>query len=341
MKKILTISSVLIATSILAYAVYVIISPLTCDTILSFLPCKKQASQLTREGVENAQYGQFKLTNGKYEYTFEQGKADAVKPTRGIIEISDNKIVFGDIDGDGKDDAAVILVENTSGSGWFYSLAVLINKDGKPSYMDQIDLGDRVIINSVSVKEKEIVIDMVTHGPKDGLCCPTLRQTVNYTLFENKLQIRPELKTYRDEYNGYEVKYPASWMVKELNEGQILERFVDKNGESIVVSGPYLSSSVTYTNRTKMSFEDIIKSKVLDSGPGIQSVSLVRKEYLGGNENYVYSEWDIHPENMRQIRADFLQKEEGDWYDVVLFELLDPKYKEDFYKMVSTLKFFK
>jgi hypothetical protein len=43
-------------------------------------------------------------------------------------------------------------------------------------------LGDRVKINSVSIANGKIVVDMVTAGPGDGPCCPTLHVVQTYQL---------------------------------------------------------------------------------------------------------------------------------------------------------------
>ena len=51
---------------------------------------------------------------------------------------------FGDLDGDGSDDAAVVLVTDPGGSGTFFDLAVLSEKRGAPVNVASRALGDRV-----------------------------------------------------------------------------------------------------------------------------------------------------------------------------------------------------
>jgi hypothetical protein len=34
-------------------------------------------------------------------------------------------------------------------------------------------LGDRIQINALSIENNKIVVDMITHGPEDPMCCPT------------------------------------------------------------------------------------------------------------------------------------------------------------------------
>ena len=66
-------------------------------------------------------------------------------------------------------------------------LAAVINHDGNPHHIASAPLGDRVIIKSISIREKDIIIDMIKHGPYDPDCCPTQREVVRYGLFGSKL----------------------------------------------------------------------------------------------------------------------------------------------------------
>jgi uncharacterized membrane protein len=89
---------------------------------------------------------------------------------------------FGDLDGDGSDDAAVVLVTDPGGSGTFFDLAVLSEKGGRPINVASRALGDRVDLRSLAIENGQIIVDMVTHGPTDPMCCPSLREIVGYEL---------------------------------------------------------------------------------------------------------------------------------------------------------------
>lgn len=90
-------------------------------------------SQITIEELKNTEYfismpkfnKLIKLKNGAYN------KSDA-----GFIRIQTWNIAFGDLNNDGKEDAALPLVVNGS-----YNLVVMLNKNGKPSYLTQKNLG--------------------------------------------------------------------------------------------------------------------------------------------------------------------------------------------------------
>ena len=47
---------------------------------------------------------------------------------------------------------------------------------------DILAVGDRVQIKGLSVAGNEIVVEMVTHGPDDAMCCPTQDTVQTYAL---------------------------------------------------------------------------------------------------------------------------------------------------------------
>jgi hypothetical protein len=145
----------------------------------------EETKKLTLKALKDAEYyvimkeQEIKLTNGSYKSTSERlGLPESIKIT--------DKVAFGDITNDGKEDAAVILATSLGGSGTFYQLSIMINQDGKPYNITNTDLGD-VIINSISIHSGEIMIDMIAHSPGDAMCCPTLKKVVKYRLSGDKL----------------------------------------------------------------------------------------------------------------------------------------------------------
>jgi hypothetical protein len=101
---------------------------------------------------------------------------------------------FGDLNADGLDDAAVIVWENTGGSGVFESLLLVLNQPGGiPLQTDAFPLGDRVKINDISIDnsgtQKKINVDMLTHGPNDALCCPTVPVTATFMVTKSGLEM--------------------------------------------------------------------------------------------------------------------------------------------------------
>lgn len=141
------------------------------------------SNKLTLEKLKNSEYivsgEKIKLTNGIYEHGT-IAKGDLL-----LLEIGE--VTFGELNSDGKEDAAVILKSSGGGSGVFTELAAVINKNGIPYHVASVEIGDRVKIQSISIKSEQIIVNMLKHGPSDPMCCPTLKTVVKYGLSGNKL----------------------------------------------------------------------------------------------------------------------------------------------------------
>jgi hypothetical protein len=141
------------------------------------------------------------LTNGYY---LEGSGANA-------FSVHLNFYAFGDLNGDGRNDAAVILDENGGGSGTFESVIAVINQDGNPRQENQAQLGDRVLINSIDISSGVIHLDMVVHAPNDPMCCPSLPQKQNYWLIGSKLWLMRLTSTTGGTEHLVNVDSPPIW----------------------------------------------------------------------------------------------------------------------------------
>jgi hypothetical protein len=97
------------------------------------------------------------------------------------------KVALGHLSKNRDQDAAVIYAYNTGGTGFFTLLCAVVNDQGLPKNIALADLGDRVKINAISIRSGKIVIDLVTHGPNDPACCPTVKKIATYALVGHKL----------------------------------------------------------------------------------------------------------------------------------------------------------
>jgi hypothetical protein len=149
--------------------------------------CTSQSEPLTEESLKNAAYKgiypeALVLTAGRYEgEPFVEGGAS--RPQVTLIE----PYAFGDLNGDGMDDAAVLLVENSGGSGSFVYLAAVLNQDGKPVNKATRLLGDRVQIQALRIESGQIRVETLTHAPNDPLCCPSQESISTFNLEESEL----------------------------------------------------------------------------------------------------------------------------------------------------------
>ena len=78
---------------------------------------------------------------------------------------------YGDLDGDGLDDAVVFLVESGGGSGNFVYVAAQLNQAGQPVDAGAVMVEDRTQVKAVTVENGQIALAFTIAGPGDGTCC--------------------------------------------------------------------------------------------------------------------------------------------------------------------------
>ncbi len=140
--------------------------------------CVSTPDPLTMGKLRNAEYrsdmwtiGKIKLRDGKYENSKEH-----------VSMWLSEKIALGDLNGDGIEDAAVVLVSSGGGSGTFSELIAVINQNGNPRQVAVRSLGDRVNVGNLSIRGGNIVVQRAKHAPGDPMCCPSLRVTEKHKL---------------------------------------------------------------------------------------------------------------------------------------------------------------
>jgi hypothetical protein len=153
---------------------------------------KSSSRTLTVGALKNGEYqsefspsGRVKLNNGTYKEKIVPDSSAEL-----VVTLSD-KMAFGDLNGDGKQDAAVILITDLGGSGTFLYLAAVIDQNGSPNNVASQLLGDRVKVKNLSISSGEISVEMIKHGPTDPLCCPSSQTTQDYRLQGDKLVVAP------------------------------------------------------------------------------------------------------------------------------------------------------
>jgi len=135
---------------------------------------------LTLEMLKNAEYQaqngtvQVKLVDGKYE----SGSGIDYLSVK-MLDQTDS----GDLNSDGNQDAAIILVENYGGSGEFEYLVPVFNNSGAPLPSSGYLLGDRVAVNSLKIADGRITLDMMVQAPNDPFCCPSQAMTQSFKFY--------------------------------------------------------------------------------------------------------------------------------------------------------------
>ena len=153
--------------------------------------------RLTLEQLRNAEYFLPLLGDEDTPIRFEDGDGSIAygegATERDYAGIDGDAVAFGDLDGDGYADAAVVVFTSGGGSGTFKHLVAVLDRDGEPVQAARVYLGDRVPVTSLTVTSGQIVVEMLAHGPDDGRCCPTLNITSAFTLRGDQLVLRQAL----------------------------------------------------------------------------------------------------------------------------------------------------
>ncbi len=119
---------------------------------------------------------------------------------------------YGDLNGDGNLDAAVILAENQGGSGVFESVVAVLNKGGGPHPISSVQLGDRVLVKSANISLGVIHLDMIVHGPNDPLCCPSQAEKQSFWLLGNNLWLMDLTSGPTGIERSITVTMPGNWV---------------------------------------------------------------------------------------------------------------------------------
>ncbi len=132
------------------------------DDFLQTLPNAEYPLDVTSTGTAQ-------LVGGVFEEPAAPGSASMVRVVLGDLRVA------GDLDGDGSADAAAILVADPGGSGTFYYLAAVLDRDGTAVPVATTLLGDRIVVDSLVVRSGRIVVGLLTRGPEEAMAAaPTV-----------------------------------------------------------------------------------------------------------------------------------------------------------------------
>jgi hypothetical protein len=125
-----------------------------------------------------------------------EGQAKAVKVTNGTysrpdptdsLEFKIQGVVYGDLTGSGRDDAVVLTVCNTGGTGEFTEGFIYSMRSGQTKLVTNVPGGDRADGGISSAKVEKGLLKLDTFATDDGACCPQFVDTTTYKLTGNKL----------------------------------------------------------------------------------------------------------------------------------------------------------
>ncbi len=142
------------------------------------------------DGIANAtvagtEYGDVTLNAGVWEGApwVEGGHS---RPRVGLAR---DFLRYGDVDGDGEDEALLIVWQSSGGSGTFNYLALFDRTDGAWRNSATTALGDRVKVTDGALGPDGIAVDVIEHDEDDPACCPTRHTTRHYDARLNPLPL--------------------------------------------------------------------------------------------------------------------------------------------------------
>ncbi len=155
--------------------------PTPASTTVSSTPTTdmRQIAPLTLEQLKNYSYlaPQYNRVAPLKNGTYETGSGADI-----FSAYLQPEVAFGDLNGDGVEDAAVLLAENGGGTGVFVSLIAVLNENGSPMQAATAFIDDRPLINSLTISDGKINLDVTIHGPNDPMVNPTLKVTETFQM---------------------------------------------------------------------------------------------------------------------------------------------------------------
>ena len=117
-------------------------------------------------------------------------------------------ISYGDLTGDGRDEAVVLSVCNTGGTGNFSEGYIFTLKGGKPVQVAHIPGGDRAYggLREARVENGLLVVESNDVGELGGACCPEFVVTSRYRLSGDKL-VKVGVSDRRELYPAERVRF--------------------------------------------------------------------------------------------------------------------------------------
>jgi hypothetical protein len=114
-----------------------------------------------------------KLENGNFSRDTEDDK----------LFFSASAESYGDLDGDGKEEAVVLTMMNTGGTGNFSSGIIFTMKGGKPVVLTEFAGGDRAYGGLVGARilDKKLIVEQYDVGEAGGACCPEFVVTTTFS----------------------------------------------------------------------------------------------------------------------------------------------------------------
>ena len=105
-----------------------------------------------------------KIENGNSIMDVVPGSAEKLETT-----IPDGMITIGDLNKDNKNDAALILVQSSGGTGLFYYLTSIVNDAGVIKNKGSVFIGDRILIENIIIEGGIVTLNYLDRKESDSM----------------------------------------------------------------------------------------------------------------------------------------------------------------------------
>ena len=146
------------------------------ETVPATATPEATAIGLTRAALRDAEYAASLPTYG----TLQRDRIGTQDP-----------LAFGDLNGDGVDDAVVLLLLIDGNAAHRY-LAAVFNENGTPRHIASAFLGLSIGIDSVAIEDGVVTLQTKQLGTNDPNCCPTKEVVATFRLTDNEWQLLSE-----------------------------------------------------------------------------------------------------------------------------------------------------
>ncbi|HEY2461144.1 MAG TPA: hypothetical protein VGI16_10055 [Candidatus Acidoferrum sp.] len=123
----------------------------------------------------------FQVVNGTHHF-YRRGESQAERERAPFISV--DSIVYGDLDGDGVEEAAVTFNYSTGGTANWDYLYVYKMVEGQPVLMGRMEAGSRGSggLATVSIKDERLMVEFADPERRIGDCCSEGYIRVHYRL---------------------------------------------------------------------------------------------------------------------------------------------------------------
>ena len=117
-----------------------------------------------------------RITKGKYQREIKEGES------KYNVYFEVRAVIYGDLDGDGQEEAVVSTLCNGGGTGQFTEALIYRSKNGKAELIGSTGMGDRADGGLHDIKFVNGQLKVAQYGGKAGACCPQYIETYTYKL---------------------------------------------------------------------------------------------------------------------------------------------------------------